>query len=72
MKKIGLILAIIMFSGCSKFDGIYGVGKTIAPHVPMPTETRVILETYDDVRSHVREQQELKKNNASTLEVSNP
>lgn len=72
MKKVTLLATLILFSGCSQLDGVYGVGKTIAPHVPMPTETRVILETYDDIRSEVRELQELKKTNASTSEVLNP
>jgi len=70
-----LLVIVILISGCAKTDkayGVaktaYGVGKAVAPLVPMDAKTRATLKAvdvgatlYDKGREVVREDQDKKK-----------
>lgn len=69
MKNL-ILVCVVLFSGCSQVDGIYGVGKNVytvgkhvAPAVPMSEKTRETLNTvdniavkYDEARTEIRDQ----------------
>ena len=66
MKKILLTAAaVLLFAGCSKFDGLVGVAGAINNYNP-DKKSREALKAYGSVRKEVRSAQELKKQDADT------
>ena len=70
MKKVLILVTLVIFSGCSKFDNVAtvaGVVNNLNPDI----KSREALKTYGKVRKEVRDAQEAKKQGVDTLEVSN-